>query len=164
MCRRQLLNLMVIMGVLLTQTGCWSSFEIEDLSLYGGLALDEGEPTETEQDLNKQGGSYPRKNLITATIQIVPVDSFGSTKKSDKGQGAKYLNISETGDSLLEILRQYSVRLERMVIGHHLKVIIISTKLAQKQSMDQILDFVLRDNDIRPSCTVFLSEGKAMDV
>ncbi|MNW40997.1 Spore germination protein B3 precursor [compost metagenome] len=164
MCRRQLLNLMLIIGMLLTQTGCWSSFEIEDLSLYGGLALDEGEPTETEKDLNKQGGSYPRKNLITATVQIVPVNSFGSKSKSDKGHTAQYLNISETGDSLLEILRQYSVRLERMVIGHHLKVIIISTKLAQKQSMDQILDFVLRDNDIRPSCTVFLSEGKAMDV
>lgn len=163
MCSRRLLNLILIIGLLLTQTGCWSSFEIEDLSLISGLALDEGEPTEQEQKLNEQGASYPRINLITATVQIVPVNSFGGKTKSDKGQSARYVNASETGDSLMEIMRHFTVRRERMVIGNHLKVIIVSSKLAQKQSIDQLMDLALRDNDIRPSCTVFLSEGKAMD-
>lgn len=62
---------------------------------------------------------------------------------------------------MLEIFRQLSLRLDRPVIGHHLKVMVVSTELAKQQTMQQLMDFVLRDNDIRPSCLVFLSKGRA---
>lgn len=163
MYRRQILILLLVTVVLFIQTGCWSSQEIEDLSIYTGMALDEGDPTQTELNLEKQGGAYPRRNLITATIQIVPVKSVGGKAKSNSGETIQYLNVSETGDSVLEIMRQYSTRRDRLVIGHHLKVIVVSSKLAEKHSMDALMDFILRDNDIRPSCAVFLSEGLARD-
>ncbi|MGZ7441426.1 Ger(x)C family spore germination protein [Paenibacillus sp. TH7-28] len=161
MCRRRILFLFVAAGLLVTQTGCWSSKEIEDLSMYVGLALDVGKPTAVEQQLEKQGGSYPKRNLMTATVQIVPMKTSGSGKQQE--EGPEFLNTSETGDSLFEIMRQYSLRRERAVIGHHLKVIVISTELVQKQSLDKLLEFVLRDNDIRPSCIVLLSQGLARD-
>ncbi|EHS59643.1 Ger(x)C family spore germination protein, partial [Paenibacillus sp. Aloe-11] len=62
-----------------------------------------------------------------------------------------------------EIFRQFSLRLDRPIIGHHLKVMVVSTELAKQQTMQQLMDFVLRDNDIRPSCMVFLSKGRAAD-
>ncbi|WP_178023712.1 Ger(x)C family spore germination protein [uncultured Paenibacillus sp.] len=159
---RRILSLFLIAGLLTVQTGCWSSKEIEDLSMYIGLAMDTGEPTAVERELEKQGGDYPKRNLITATIQIVPTRKAGNNnQQSDKGNTSEYLNTSETGDSLLEIMRQYSLRRERAVIGHHLKVIVVSTDLARKQSIDKLMDFVLRDNDIRPSCIVLLSKGLA---
>ena len=40
---------------------------------------------------------------------------------------------------------------------------IISTELVEKVEIDKLLDFMLRDNDIRPNCMVFLSRGKASD-
>lgn len=164
MYRRRILSLFFAAGLLVMQTGCWSSKEIEDLSLYAGLALDEGKPTAVEQELEKQGGVYSKRNLITATVQIVPMKTAGGDKQqAGKGKGPEFLNLSETGDSLLEIMRQYSIRRERAVIGHHLKVIIVATGLAQKQNMDNLMDFVLRDNDIRPSCIVLLSRGLARD-
>ncbi|MCT2196974.1 Ger(x)C family spore germination protein [Paenibacillus sp. MB22_1] len=160
--KRRILSLFLAAGLLALQTGCWSSKEIEDLSLYIGLALDAGEPTTVERELEKQGGNYPKRNLITATIQIVPMGNFSSDKQSG-GQGRKseFLNMSETGDSLFEIMRQYSLRLKRAVIGQHLKVIVVSTELVRQQSIDKLMDFVLRDNDTRPSCIVLLSKGKA---
>lgn len=158
------LILLLVVGLMVTQTGCWSSKEIEDLSMYIGLALDDGKPTPTEEKLDKQGQGYPKRNLITATVQIVPVKT-GSNNQHEKGagKGDGFLNESETGDSLLQVMRQYSLRRERAVIGHHLKVIIISTELIQKQSIDKLMDFVLRDNDIRPSCITLLSRGLARD-
>lgn len=33
----------------------------------------------------------------------------------------------------------------------------------QKAKIRQLMDFVLRDNDIRPSCLIFLSQGLASD-
>lgn len=157
--------------LLATQTSCWSSKEIEDLALYSGLALDVGKPTLTEQALQDQGATYPKRNTITATIQLVPANSVGGTGRqssssssgSSSSSDAPYLNVTGTGDSVLEIFRQYSLRLDRPIIGHHLKVIVVSTDLLKQQRMNQLLDFVLRDNDIRPSTMVFLSQGQAVE-
>ncbi|MEC0236886.1 Ger(x)C family spore germination protein [Paenibacillus kribbensis] len=164
MCRRHILSLLLAFVLLVTQTGCWSSKEVEDLSIYTGVALDKGELTPLEQGLEKEGSRYFKKNKITASVQIVPKKSFGSTaKQGGGGQGPNYINMAATGDSLLEIFRQFSLRLDRPIIGHHLKVMVVSTELAKQQTMQQLMDFVLRDNDIRPSCMVFLSKGRAAD-
>ncbi|WP_341282060.1 Ger(x)C family spore germination protein [Paenibacillus sp. FSL H8-0537] len=159
---KNLLALLLLFSLFLTQ-GCWSSKEIEDLSVYAGLALDVGERPELERNLEREGATYYKKNLLTATIQIVPIKSFERQEKSSEKQLLKYSNLRLTGDSVFEIMRQYSTRRERPVIGHHLKVIVVSTKLAGQHQMDQLMDFVLRDNDIRPSCRVFFSKGRAYD-
>ncbi|MGG3456506.1 Ger(x)C family spore germination protein [Paenibacillus rhizolycopersici] len=162
--KRRYLSLLLAAGLLFLQTGCWSSKEIDDLIMYVGLALDEGKPTGVERELERSGGSYFKRNLVTATIQIVPMNALsGVMQRSGVGKGAEFLNVSETGDSLNEIIRQYSLRRERTVIGQHLKVIVISTGLAGKQNLNKLMDFVLRDNDIRPSCIVLLSKGLARD-
>ncbi|WP_019911071.1 Ger(x)C family spore germination protein [Paenibacillus sp. HW567] len=163
MCKRRPLLVLLVAALLITQSGCWSSKEIEDLSLYTGLALDKGELTSTEQALEDEGGSYFKNNKITATIQIVPKKSVGGSSSTsfDSEKTPSYTNVSETGDSLLEIFRQYSIRLDRPIIGHHLKVIVISSQLLEQQRIQQLMDFALRDNDIRPSLFVFLNEGRA---
>lgn len=163
---RRLLPLVLCLFLLTaTQTGCWSSKEIEDLALYTGLALDTGELTKAEQELEDKGITYSKQNKITATIQVIPVKTTGSTDKQGGQQGGQqgtpYQNVSGTGDSLLEIFRQYSIRNERPIVGHHLKVIVISAELLKQQSIGQLMDFVLRDNDIRPSSMVFISQGRA---
>lgn len=165
MFKSRILPTFLVAGLFLMQTGCWNSKEIEDLSMYVGLALDEGNPTMVEQELQEQGESYRKRNQITATLQIVPMKTTGGSQQTDQGQGEEsdFLNISETGDSLFEIMRRYSIRLEHPVIGHHLKIIVLSRSLAQKHNIDKLLDFILRDNDIRPSCIVFLSKGLAKD-
>ncbi|ASR49182.1 spore gernimation protein GerC [Paenibacillus kribbensis] len=164
MCRRHILSLLLAFVLLVTQTGCWSSKEVEELSIYTGVALDKGELTPLEQALEKEGSRYFKKNKMTASVQIVPKKSFGSVaKQGGGGQGPNYINMAATGDSLLEIFRQFSLRLDRPIIGHHLKVMVVSTELAKQQTMQQLMDFVLRDNDIRPSCMVFLSKGRAAD-
>lgn len=163
MCRRPILSVLLAFILLVTQVGCWSSKEVEELSIYTGLSLDKGELTPLEQDLEKKGDRYFKKNKITASVQIVPKKSSGSPNQQGGGGGQEpnYNNITGTGDSLLEIFRQLSLRLDRPVIGHHLKVMVVSTELAKQQTMQQLMDFVLRDNDIRPSCLVFLSKGRA---
>ncbi|MNB71068.1 Spore germination protein B3 precursor [compost metagenome] len=162
MVRHRIIPLLLSACLLASLTGCWSSKEIEDLSMYIGLALDEGKPTPTEQKLDEQGVGYLKRNVMTATIQIVPTRSSGSAQQQTKSQQPpQFFNVTGTGDSLLEIMREFSLQLDRPAIGHHLKVIVVSNVLAQSHNMENIMDFVLRDNDIRPSCLVFLSHGPA---
>ena len=42
-------------------------------------------------------------------------------------------------------------------------MIVVSQEISRKYSLEQLLDFVLRDNDIRPSCLVVVSDEKAID-
>lgn len=144
-------------------TGCWSSKEIEEKSVYVGMAVDIAREDEFEKHLERKDDTYSSRNNVTATIQIVPQKSFASNKENAGPQENKYLNLQKTGESMFEIMRQYSLRRDRIIIGHHLKVYVISRELAEQVEIDKLLDFMLRDNDIRPNCMVFLSRGKAAD-
>ncbi|WP_458124209.1 Ger(x)C family spore germination protein [Paenibacillus sp. Z3-2] len=164
---RMLLRIAFVLCVLLLISGCWSSREVEDLSVYVGLGIDVGKETEFEKNIAAQGGTYSKQNNITATVQIAPGSS--SSKKGEQsgspGSGkTSYSNEQLTGDSLLQIFRQFALRRDRPLIGHHLKVIVISKDIAKKYGLDQLLDFVLRDNDIRPNCLVLISHHRALDV
>lgn len=163
MFRQRFFRLLLVFMILLTQSACWSSKEIEDLSLYTGLALDKGEPQTVERELEERGGSYLKHNKVTAMVQIVPEQAFGNSGKKGETSKTHFYNMSGTGDSLLEIFRNFSIRKNHPIIGHHLKVIVISEKLVQQEKIRRLMDFTLHDNDIRPSCLIFLSEGRASD-
>ncbi|WP_150265126.1 Ger(x)C family spore germination protein [Paenibacillus tepidiphilus] len=158
----------VALGLLLAlmMSGCWSSKEIEDLALYTGLALDVGEPAPVEKEFEEKGGTYSKQNKVVATVQVVPIKSASGSmgqKGGGGGQQKPFSNVSGAGDSILEIFRQFSIRRDRPIIGHHLKVIIISAELLKRQTISQLMDFVMRDNDIRPSTMVYISRGTARD-
>ncbi|RAW11814.1 MULTISPECIES: Ger(x)C family spore germination protein [Paenibacillus] len=162
--RRQFTILLTLLLLLFT-SGCWSSKEIEDLSVYVGLGLDVADESKFEKSINQQGGHYPKNNNFTATVQIVP--RIGPKQENQKNAGASvgqsFLNERLTGDSLFQIFRQFALRRDRPLIGHHLKVIVVSHELTKKYSLEQLLDFILRDNDIRPSSLVLVSHGTALE-
>lgn len=64
MCKRTFPLILCMLLLLVTQTGCWSSREIEDLGLYSGLSLDTGNLTTAEQKLEEQGGTYSKKTWL----------------------------------------------------------------------------------------------------
>ncbi|MBT2647408.1 Ger(x)C family spore germination protein [Bacillus sp. ISL-34] len=145
----------------LSLTGCWSSHEIEEQSLGIGLAFDKGKQSFTEKKLNGQGEGYLKKDLITATYQLISPQVASSTMKQSGPQNKSYVNVSQTGDSLLQMTRELSLRSEQPFTAHHMKVIVISEHLAKSYGLEQLLDLNFRDNDFRPSCLVLISKGRA---
>lgn len=154
----------LIVSALLFISGCWSRIEIEELAITVGMALDKGDETQAEQKLKRRGGGYPKKNLITVTYQIVNPQaiSVGAGKGGPSRQQKKaYTNISETGDSLLQITREISLRSDPPIFGGHFKIIVIGEELARTIRLQQLLDFYSRDIVFRPSALVFISKGRA---
>jgi spore germination protein len=147
--------------LLLFLTGCWSSNEIEEMGLSVGLALDEGKESTVEKELKELEGGNNQTEKITLTYQIVTPQGTGSETNGGGSQQKPYLNISETGDSIHQIIREFSLRSDRPIFSPHLKVIVISEDLLRKYSLEQLVDQFLRDNEIRPSCLVFISKGRA---
>ncbi|WP_017149837.1 Ger(x)C family spore germination protein [Bacillus bingmayongensis] len=148
------------MLVLLFLTGCWSSKEIEEMSLVLAVGLDKGKESTIEKEIKDRGGGYPKRNLITSTYQIA---SQQTGSKGDGAQQKRYVNVSETGDSTHQIIREFSLREDRPLFASHLKVIVISENLVRKYSLDQLLDQYLRENESRLSCLVLISKGRASE-
>ncbi|WP_151735749.1 Ger(x)C family spore germination protein ['Paenibacillus yunnanensis' Narsing Rao et al. 2020] len=144
-------------------TGCWSSAPIEDVNMEVAVALDAAEETKIEESFAGAGGVYPKRNKLSCTYQfIVPQGSVGSKKEGASSRS--YYNMTESGDSVFESVRELALRTNRPPIGHHLKVIIIGEKLARNVQMSELIDFFSRDNDIRPSVLILVSKGEARDV
>lgn len=61
MFRQRVIRLLLVFVILLTQSGRWSSKEIEDLSVYTGLALDKGSRKESNGSLRNSEEAILRK-------------------------------------------------------------------------------------------------------
>ncbi|WP_309411785.1 Ger(x)C family spore germination protein [Bacillus cereus] len=149
--------LLILLLVPFSLTGCWSSKEIEQLSFISGVALDKGRELPAEEETYRKEGRYVKRNLIKATYQIIsPLE-----KNSGGGQGKSYINISETGDSLHQIIREIALKKEKPLFSAHFKSIVISDSLVRTYSLRDLLDHFLRDEELRLSCIVLISKGKA---
>jgi len=155
--------LLVLLSVLLLLplTGCWSSHEIEEQSLGVGVALDKAKRSMIEKELEEQGEGDAKKNLITSTYQLITPQVASSTTKQGGPQQKSYVNVSETGDSPFQMVRELSLRSDTPLTAYHMKVMVISEALARSYSLEQLVDQNLRDNDFRPSCLVLISKGRA---
>ncbi|WP_336245731.1 Ger(x)C family spore germination protein [Paenibacillus apiarius] len=150
-----------VIAMLILLTGCWSRREIEDLGMTIGAAVDIGEETKVEQELEQKGGDYSKKNVLTLTYQVVePGQSSGTGKGGTKNKKG-YRNITVTGDSLYESTREISLIRARPIFGRHYKVIVISDQIARTISLHRLLDFFMREQEFRPSCLVLISKGEA---
>ena len=159
----QFLLVLLSVFLLVPLAGCWSSHEIEERSLGVGVALDKGKESMIEKEFDEQGGRYARKNLITSTYQLITPQVASSTTKQGGPQQKSYVNVSETGDSAFQMLRELSLRSDTPLTSPHMKVMVIGEALARSYSLEQLVDQSLRDNDFRPSCLMFISKGRASD-
>ncbi|MGM0875147.1 MAG: Ger(x)C family spore germination protein [Bacillota bacterium] len=144
------LSVSLALLLLLSLTGCWSSTEIEQRDLIVGAALDKGEELTDKAE-------YQEGNLITLTFQFV------TPQESETEQQKSYLNVSETGSSIDPADWKILLRRERDILGQHQKLMVIGADLAREVNLQQLLDLLFRDNDIRPSCLVFISNGRASE-
>ncbi|MEH7330877.1 spore gernimation protein GerC [Priestia megaterium] len=159
----QFLLVLLSVFLLVPLMGCWSSHEIEERSLGVGVALDKGKESMIEKEFDEQGGGYTKKNLITSTYQLITPQVASSTTKQGGPQQKSYVNVSETGDSAFQMIRELSLRSDTPLTSPHMKVMVIGEALARSYSLEQLVDQSLRDNDFRPSCLMFISKGRASD-
>ncbi|MEH7355213.1 Ger(x)C family spore germination protein [Neobacillus drentensis] len=147
--------------LLLTLTGCWSQREIEELGLVVGIALDLEKDKSLEEALERNENRYPDKALMTITNQLITSETTGAGKKEGKSQQKAYNNVSESGDAILPVLRNMVLRSDKHLFAQHLKVIVIGEDLARTVNLNQILDFFLRGQEVRPSSIILIAKNRA---
>ncbi|MFC0560305.1 Ger(x)C family spore germination protein [Halalkalibacter alkalisediminis] len=150
-------------GSFLFLTGCWDSHEIEERGFGVAMAFDMGKESQIETKLKEEGAGFPKTDLITLTYQFInPINTGGQQNNGGAAQ-KPYINVSQTGDSTHQIIREIAMRMDRPVYTPHLKVLVISEELLNKLSLQKLLDFDLRDEEMRLSAFVLVSKGNASE-
>jgi spore germination protein KC len=139
------MGLFVILSVLLT--GCWSSFEVNDLAIVSLMGIDVSESKEYE---------------VTVLI-IRPQAAFSQSARGGGGGQSPSLVISAKGKSLFEALHNMSkVLSKRMYLGH-LQAVIFGEDAA-RQDVGAALDMIKRQTLIRPNVDLLATKEKAVDI
>ncbi|CAG7646375.1 Ger(x)C family spore germination protein [Paenibacillus allorhizosphaerae] len=163
--RRAFLRTLVFGGALLLVTGCWDRVEIDERGFVIGIAVDKPRSPRAETRSRKEAPNKPTgKNRYAATFQFVIPGKMqsGGEKGSSSAGSESFLNLTSEGDTIFDVDRQISARASRSPYYEHMKVIIISEHVAkQPGEFARIMDFFLREPEMRRSAKVLVSNGEA---
>jgi Ger(x)C family germination protein len=174
--RRILLSFLVISLVLIT--GCWDWIDIEKRGYVLGLAIDDYESISQEGSSSdqKEKGPEDKKKFeqmelhqgqpiyaLTAQIPVIKNSSIISSNSVGNGQGPATWEITQAGNSFIGMNRQMQSRTNLSLYYEHLQVIIISENAARK-GLENIIDFFVRDPEMRRRVRIFISKGEAKKI
>ncbi|MBX0356116.1 Ger(x)C family spore germination protein [Halobacillus sp. Nhm2S1] len=134
--------------LLFVLTGCWDIKEIEDVGIVTGMGLDFNEETDE----------------LTMINQYVVPARIPTQQSSSQHQSDPYQNISQSGKTFFEIIRNNSLESNRPPNYTHLKSILASTALFEKERADQVIDLFIRDHEFRRTTPVYLTRGPVLDI
>jgi spore germination protein KC len=166
----KLLCLVVITVPVLT--GCWDRIEIEERAVILGIAVDEAvtqtDKAEDEVAHLKHKFPNPNKKKIQVTVQIaVPgrIPLGGSSETSTGGKGAKkpVWVLSAQGYTIDDALMVLQQQLADPMFFGHLRMIVISEKIARK-GVQNLNDYFRRSPEVRRLAWMVVSKGVAAEL
>ncbi|AKF92454.1 Ger(x)C family spore germination protein [Brevibacillus laterosporus] len=168
-------------------SGCWDRQEIEDLGMVIGVGIDspqkgndsdsqqneegeeggasdaDSESTQQEDDAGS-GTKVNQKIPILLTHQNVLPKVLVGTAKVTGTQKEAYFNISGEGNSFFEIIRNFATKSSRPPFFLHVKTMVIGEAIAKKLSLNKMLEYFLRDTELRRTVLVVVAKGRAIDI
>ncbi|MGI6713365.1 MAG: Ger(x)C family spore germination protein [Bacillota bacterium] len=139
----------LIAFISLMAAGCWDHRELNELSIVFGVGLDTSEK--------------PGNIKMTAEI-IKPGEMKGGGASQDvAAKTAPYLNLSSTGTTGFQAIRDFNFSTSRRLFWANNSVIIFGKDLARKGVAGH-LDIFLRDPEIRRTTWILVADGEAVDI
>lgn len=120
-------------------SGCWNYWGLDEMSIVTGMAIDKDEET----------GPY----LLTLEI--------ADTRKASKDNELKAQHIEAEGDTIFNAIRNAKRRLNNKLYGGHMKLVIISQELAEREGVLPLLENLLRDGETRETLSVAIAQTKS---
>lgn len=145
-------------------TGCWDRKELEERNFVLAVAIDTA-------DVHKPG-IKPEQGAEVKRVETF-VQPYGDKryclslqllKLSPGGEGkdkSKTYVISNTGDSIFEMIRDMLGQSRKSLWFEHLQVIIISEAVLKEARLAEILDFFIRDSEMRSRIRLYVTSGEA---
>lgn len=146
--RKRLITICLALFPLVTISGCWSAFEINDRAFVTLMLLDLTDKGETELTFG-----FLLPNRMTP----------GTTGGSGASKGEPFTFVTKTAENLSQAYSKISVDLSRPVSFGHTQIIVIGEKYA-KQGILPLIEFVERQTAFHLSSNIFLTSGKVAKI
>lgn len=142
--KRWVFVLMLLSLPLLT-TGCWNRRELDKIGIVTEVGIDRGE--------NQQ---------IEYTVQIIIPSAI---KRSDGGSGEQKssMTLSSSGDTIFDAVRDLTEKSGRRLNYSHNMAVVVGAEMA-REGVLPILDFFVRDHEMRFKMWFVVTSGKASDI
>jgi spore germination protein len=154
-----------LMAVSVFAAGCWDRIELEQRGFVIGVAIDEVEnKSSSEQQVSDdQSNRKDSMQKFKVTFQVVvPAALKMAEPKGGVSSSKAYFNVHVEGRTMQDVLAKLSSQLSRQPFLEHLKLIIVSEKVAATQyGFANVLDYFLRNNDARRNVSVMIAKGEA---
>jgi Ger(x)C family germination protein len=160
-------------------TGCWDRTDIESRGFVLGIAIDSYPPAPNKPE---KGGSasasseekekfekmelYIEPPTYAITVQLPVMKKAELTTAatgSGGGEGSKTWDITQIGNSFMNMNREMATRTNLSLYYEHLQVIVISESVA-REGIENIMDFFVRDPEMRRRVKVFISPTEAKSI
>lgn len=138
----------LILVLLLTNSGCWSRVEIEDLAVVLLIGLDKA----------KEEGK------VRVTVQLArPEEMVGGMAGGGQGTKKAVWVTGSTGDSIYDAQQNLAMHVSRELFWAHTRAIIIGEELA-REGIAPVIDFVDRRRDLRRRIGIAVVRGEAREL
>jgi spore germination protein KC len=129
---------LVLIFTVFLLTGCWDYVGVDNISIVTGMAIDKDDKT----------------NNYKAAFEVVNIGA------SNKIEGVKTEIVETMGKTLFDTARNAKKRLMNKLYFGDMEVVIIDKKIAEKDGIETILNWFLRDAEIRGTLNLVISEEK----
>lgn len=120
-------------------TGCWDRKELNEIGIVIAMAIDK----------EQKGGKY----IITSQV----VNPTSPANKQSKDSPTELVTAS--ADSLLEAVRNNAKKFDRLSYFSHVRMIVVSDKVAQ-EGINDVIDFIVRAHQLRNNIWFMVSQNK----
>ncbi|MGH1218653.1 Ger(x)C family spore germination protein [Bacillus cytotoxicus] len=142
---------MCCVTLVICMSGCSERKEIEERGFVVGAAF----------DVVKEESEEKKPPRMKGTYQLVLPSALAQQGKQG-ADGAQYMNINVTADSLFTQIREASKKISRSLFFPHIKVVIFSKDLLKRQNfLEQTLDIFFRAHEMRRNIKIFVSKNQA---
>ncbi len=133
--RRKRFMILLMLTTLTLLTGCWNYRGLDQMSIVAGLAIDKDDDT-----------GY--------SISFEIVDMTGNVKQ----EGIKAMVLESKGDTLFDAVREAKRRIVNKIYFGHMETIIISQEIARTVDLGDLIDFFMRDAEVRETLSLVVSQ------
>lgn len=144
---KTIIVLILCICVLSALSGCLGGREINDLEIVIGMGVDKDKDT----------------GRILITAQVVKEAAVGRSSGNGGGDGMAFWNVSSTGNSVFDAIRQITHKTGNRLFVSHNHVVIFGKEVAA-EGLQKYIDFFLRAHEMRPTAMILVAEGRAADV
>lgn len=125
------------LSLLFLLCGCWNYRGLNEINIVSGMAM----------DMDPVSGEF---TVVFETVDLINVKSAGPKSKL----------VESTGKTIFDAARNAKRRLEKKLYFGNSQILIVSEELARSGHLEHIIDWYLRDSELRETSHVVISQEK----